>query len=328
MKKVFLVLALGLTISSCSKDDTKPESNGPATEHHDNDKVTDNGNGNTGVTLGNVGFTTSQRDFSSDPVVTDPKTVSAQQVEEYPIGGDLHNFRINGTHIIAFESISAFTTKILLYNMDTKKVTDEHTPDSYLVGMDFNGAIITVEGSEDVNFYNVNDDKVEDHFFHIKGLNGSKFLSECYLDHNKAYVYNSDEILSFDLDNATIDTKPKVMDVGSFSQVRFTSDEKHLYVSEGSYSDSKIYFYNKATLTIDKTVPVSGIRISGISVDANYIYYSDEKGNKVHVINKHNNNDSGSIDVNSPKAIELIGDNLYVFDSSSQKVIKYEVSFN
>ena len=328
MKKIFIVLALGLAISSCSKDDNKPATDKPATEHHDNDGIKDNGNGSSGVTLGNIGFTTIQRDFSSETIVTDPKTVSAQQVGEYLIGGKLHNFRVNGSHIIAFESISAFTTKILLYNMDTKKVTDEHTPDYYLVGMDFNGAIMTVEGAENVNFYKVNGDKVEDHFFHIPGINGSKFLSECYLDHNKAYVYNSDEILSFDLDNATVNPKPKVMSIGDFSQVRFTSDETYLYVSEGSMNDSKIYCYNKTTSTIDKTIPVTGVRISGISVDANYIYYSDEKGNKVHVINKHNNADSGSIDVSSPKAIELIGSNLYVFDSSSQKVIKYEVSFN
>ena len=333
MKKIFLVLAMGLAIASCSKDDSNPETNNPesqnpATEHHDNDGIKDNGDGSSGVTLGNVGFTTTQRDFSGEPVVTDHKTVSAKQVGEYFVGGDLHNFRINGNHIIAFEKISAFTSKILVYNMDTKKVTDEFTPDSYLVGMDFNGAIMTVEGSEFVNFYKVDGDKVQKHFFHIKGINDSKFLSECYLDHNRAYIYNTDEILYFDLDNATVNPKPRAMKIGDFSQVRFTSDEKYLYVSEGDYNSSKIYLYNKAASKIEKTIKDVPVRISGITVDANYIYYADAKGNKIHVINKHNNDDSGIINITSPEAIDLIGDNLYVFDSSSQKIIKYKVSFN
>ena len=338
MKRIFLsIILVATTIVSCTKENDNPQTDTPATEHHPNDKVKDNGNGTTGVTLGNVGFTTKQRDFSNETVVTDPKTVSANKEDEYPLSTGINQFKIDEDYIVASES-----KKILLYDMNNKVAVDEHTTDFEISGFDYNGAIITSEAGSSVNFYkvNINNGKIEKHFFHIEKFDGSMFNNSCYLDHDKVYIFDQGgDIKSFPLSNVK-DIK-KETTVPSFTVINFSSDEKNIYMSiQGlskpdptdpnkpylNYSELKILDKGKGT-TRDELTSALDIMYTGITVDANYIYLSVKDSNKILVYNKHNLNPSGSITVSGPTSIEKIGTDLYVYSTTSNSVIKFEVSF-
>ena len=335
MKRIFLILTLGLVVSSCSKENNKPTIDKPATEHHTNDKVTDNGNGTTGVTLGNVGFTTKQRDFTTELVVTDPKTISANKEDEYPLNSNIRRFKIDNDYIVASE-----TKKILLYDMNNKVVKDERTTDFDVSGFDFNGAIMTTQAGTNVDFYKINNGKIEKHFFHIERFYGSIFIDNCYLDHDRGYVFNTPDLLSFPLNNVK-DIK-KEATLADFAKVNYTSDEKNIYISMGALSkpdpnDPNAAYLNYSEIKIlDKSNSTSknvltstlDVMYTGITVDANYIYLSVKESNKVLVYNKHNFNTSGSIAIDSPTSIEKVGEYLYAYSSSSNSVIKYKVSFN
>ena len=317
------------------EETTTPNSNSPATEHHGNDGVTHNGNGTSTVVLGNVTFNTNQRDFSGEAVVTDPKTVVANKEDEYAIAVEV-GFGINGNYIV-----TSADTKLKLYDMTSKSVVDEQTASFTVSGLSVNGCIMTTEGSEDVNFYNISGGKIDKHFFHIPSVNSSKFLAVCYLDYKDAYVYDESSILSFPLDNATIDPKPKAMDIPSFATVNITSDKENLYLALGDLSKpnpndpnaayisySALRVFDKTTKTFTDINSLDDINYSGITVDANYIYIAIKDANIIKVINKHTNSDAGSISVDGVTKIIKEGNYLYAYNSANQKIIKYEVSFN
>jgi hypothetical protein len=326
--KMYAGVGLMLFGLACSESkDPEPPLGTPATEHHPNDGAKPNSDGSTTVTLGNIPFNTASRDFSSQPVVTDPKTITATLQDSYPFDANLSRYRVVGDKMIGVLRKDAFTTEMLVYSLTTKTKVSGHAPDYYIAGFDFNGAIMTVEGSENLNFYAVNEGGViSDHFFQIKAFQGSKFLSSCYLDSDDAFVYNENEILMFPIHQSKNVTK--LMDIPAFSDLYYAADETYFYVLVGDISKSELRYVKKADMKVEKTVALDGVRSQGLSVDGNYLYYSDKLSGKVHVINKRTQSNSGSISVADPSGIEVIGSVLYVFNKSGNKLEKYAITFN
>jgi hypothetical protein len=118
------------------------------------------------------------------------------------------------------------------------------------------------------------------------------------------------------------------MSVPSFTIVNFAADEKYLYVAIGDLTSSEIRFVKKSDMKVEKTLPIPGRRISGFSVDANYLYVADKNAGKIDVFNKHTQNVSGSISVPSVGAIEVVGNALYLFRKDTKTLEKHTVSFN
>ena len=333
------ILGLVLSIGSCKKDDGStddPNKTGPSQEHGSNDGIKDNGNGTYTVTLGNETFTTTKQDFSNETVITSPKTVSASKKGEYSLSTSIQGFGIDGNYIVA-----GHDSKLLVYDMSANKKTDDYSISFPITGIDVNGAVMTSEGSEVVNFYSLSGGKITKHFFTIKSVNGSKFLSVCYLDYNKGYVYDEDEVVYFQLDKATESTKPKLVDIPAFAKLTYSVDENNIYLCMGdlskpdpndpnaayiNYSAIRVYDRNSKQYT-DKN-SADDEQYTGIAVDANYIYISLVDFNIVRVINKHNYTDAGSFAVDAPSYIKKIGDELFVYSTNNQKIIKYKVSFN
>ena len=339
-KLSIVLIALLFVTSACKKTDsdtTDPHTgSGPSHEHGSNDGIKDNGNGTYTVTLAGVNFTTTARDFSKDAAVTAPKTVAANKEAEYPIGHDIIGFGIVGNQLVA-----GYDKNIMIYDMTSKKITDDHKTSFVVSGIDVNGAIMTTEGSEDVNFYNIKNGKIEKNFFRIKSVNGSKFLSVCYLDYNKGYVYDENEVVDFALDKATESTKPKVLDIPAFAGVTYSSDESYIYFCLGQLSKpnpndpnaayidySAIRIYERSSKTFVDKNSADHEQYTGIVVDANYIYIAMEDNNSIRVINKHNYNSAGSFSVDKPKDLKKIGDDLFVYNSNNKSIIKFKISFN
>jgi hypothetical protein len=333
----FFLIAI-MPFFSCSKSDDggddntnteKPDLGTPATEHHDNDGVKDNGDGSSGVTMANTLFHTIKNDYSSETKVTDDKSPTANLVESYDIGNNLMNFRVHDDMLVAGEKISAFDTKVLLFDLAGKKVLDEHNPDSgsYLSGFDFNGAIMTTEGSENISFYKVENGKITKHFFIINSFLGSKFLSSGFLDDDHAYIYNSDEIQYFHLGDSK--NSKKAMDIESFSQIYFDSDENFVYVMVRSWGkNSIIKKFDKKTMSLSSDMITLNSEGYGMAVDANYIYVSNKDNNKVEIYNKHTANIQGDFNIKSPGLIDYNNGSLYVFSEDNNSVNKYGITFN
>jgi len=338
---IFILFAISMIIftTSCKKDEVEEKGNvttDPSHEHSSNDGIKDNGNGTSTITLGGENFTTVSRDFSNETVITSLKTVSANKVEEYDLGQDITGFGISDDDIIA-----ANDTKLIVYNMSSKTVTDNYTVSYAISGIDVNGAIMTTEGSETVNFYSTKNHKIDKHFFEIKSINGSKFLSECYLDYNTAYLYDESEIVSFGLDNVTTSTKPKLLDIPSFAKVNYSSDENSLYYCLGQLSKpnpndpnaayinySAIRIYDRSSKQFVDKNSADDEQYTGIAVDANYIYFSLADMNIIRVINKHNFSDAGSFGVDGAKDLKKIGEYLYVYSSTNKSITKLNITFN
>jgi len=335
---LIVALSIFLSINACKKDETnkQEDTNGPSHEHSSNDGIVDNGNGTYKITLGNTSFTTKARDFSSETVVTTSMTVNAVKEDEYTFGQNISGFGIAEDNIIAANDIN-----LLVYNMSTKKISDTHAASFIISGIDVNGAVMTTEGSESVNFYSIVNHKIEKHFFEIKSINGSKFLADCYLDFKTAYMYDESQIFYFDLDNATTSTKPKLIDIPDFAKVNYSSDENSIYFNLGRLSKpdpsdpnaayinySAVRIYDRSSKQFIDKNSADDEQYTGIVVDANYIYISLESQNIVRVINKHNFNDAGNFSVNGAKDLKKIGDKLYVYSSTSKSIIKFNISFN
>ena len=333
------IIGFMVSISSCKKEEgttDDPNKTGPSQEHGTNDGIKDNGNGTYSVTLGNTTFTTTKQDFSNETVVTAPKTVGASKEGQYALSTTIQGFGIQGDFIIA-----GHDSKLLVYDMSANKKTDDYSTSFPVTGIDVNGAVMTTEGSEDVNFYSLKNGKIEKNFFKIKSVNGSKFLATCYLDYNKAYIYDESEIVYFALDKATESTKPKVLDIPSFAKVTYSSDEKNIYFCLGQLSKpdpsdpnaayinySAIRVYDRSSKQFTDKNSADDEQYTGIAVDANYIYISLADFNIVRVINKHNYSDAGSFAVDAPSYLKKIGDELFVYSANNKNIIKYKISFN
>jgi hypothetical protein len=333
----YLFLIAIMPFYSCSKSDDsgddnqtpeKPDLGTPATEHHETDGVTDNGDGTSGVTMASELFHTVQNDFSSEAVVTADKTPSSNIEDVYPLGSTIMSFRVNGSLLVVGENPSAFETKMLLYDMSTKKKLDEHEPDEYhLTGFDYNGAIMTIEGNEDLNFYKIENNKIAKHFFQVKSFMGSKFLGAAFLDDDHAYVYDSDKIYYFHLGDSK--NASKALDVASFSRINFDSDENFVYAAVGDWNSSEIKKFDKKTKSEDSANPLSlNFTVNGIAIDANYIYLSDKDNNKLQVFNKHTGNHQGDINIKSPTLVDYSGGYVYVFSEDNNSVNKLSITYN
>lgn len=324
-------LLAGLFIASCTKtEDPTKDLGTPETEHSSTDGVTDNGDGTTGVTLGGIDFTTTSNDYSNQTVVTTDQSATATLVESYDVGSDLENFRINGSTLVGAEFISSFDTKFLTYDLSKKSKIDEHDPDDfYMSGFDFNGAVMTVEGQTEINFYHLENGVITKHFFQIPGYmqsdgHYSSFLSTCFLDDGTAYIYNSDEIIYFHLSDTK--TIKSLMPIDGFSKISFDSDENFVYILVRG-SSAKIQKFDKSTNSASSDVKQLPSLAYGIAVDANYIYVTYKDDDKVEIFNKHTGNSQGTIDVSSPNAIDYYDGYIYVYSEGDKAVNKYEITF-
>ncbi len=178
-------------------------------------------------------------------------------------------------------------------------------------------------------------------FFEIKSINGSKFIANCYLDYNTAYVYDESSVVYIPLDKATEHTKPKLVSIPDFAKVRYSSDENNIYICMGDLSKpdpsdpnaayidySAIRIYDRSTKQFVDKNSADHEQYSGITVDANYIYIAMADDNKVRVINKHNFSDAGNFTVPGASYMKIQSDMLYVYSKTSQSIIKYKISFN
>jgi len=319
-------IACGLLVvvatTSCGTDSPT----GPATDHGPGDGSVNNGDGTTTNTVAGVDFHTVHRDYSNVPKVTDPRTVGAALENTWSYDAPLARFRVAGDLLIGWEKKSAFDHRLVVHDLSqNNRQLSTHLPDTYLSGFDYNGAIMTVDGAEDVNFYKVQNGVVGDHFFQIKGFKGSKFLSETFLDEDRGYVFDSDKVWVFPLSNTR--SVQAAFSVPSFSQLSFTADEKYLYVGVGDYADSSVRIYDKRDYSVVHQIDLPGQGTHGIAVDGNYVYVSDGRGGVVNVYNKHTYAASGSLAAGAPGAIEKVGDILYVADRTASTLKAYRVVF-
>lgn len=318
-----LLLTLGLVTAACGSDSPS----GPATDHRPGDGSVNNGDGSTTNTVGGVDFHTTHRDFSNVPKVTDSRTITATLQNTYTYAAPLSGFRFQGDRLVGWEQASAFDHKLVVHDLAQNNAqVSTHLPDTYIAGFDYNGAIMTVEGAENVNFYRVEDGVIGDHFFQIKGFKGSKFLSAAFLDEDRGYIYDADKVWVFPLANTG--NVQAAFSVPSFVNLSFTADENYIYVGVGDFQDSAIRIYEKNDYTLVHQIEIPGQRTRGITVDGNYIYVSDDRSNGVYAFNKHTYAASGSFASNTPGALEIVGDILYVADKGAKAVQAYRVTFN
>jgi hypothetical protein len=231
---------------------------------------------------------------------------------------------VSGTDIVAAATTGAFDSDLLIYSMATDAVINRHRPDFNISGFDFNGVIVTVDGAEDLNFYKLDQGKIANHFFQVPKFRGSKFLSTVYLDHDTAYVYNSDELVEMSLNDSTV--LSKLTDIPSFSQISMSSDETNLYLSIYDSTSTELKAINKSTKVTTDLVTIQD-NVTSIIVDANYIY-AVTAGDSIEVYNKHNQAASGTLSITGVELIDLVGDKLYAYRSDTQAVEVYTVSFN
>lgn len=322
------LLLYSLSSAACTQagDDAGGDGGGPPnTAHHSTDSVTDNGNGTSTATVGGVAFTTSQRDFSSDPTVTDAMTVSATKVGQHAIGGDLDEFRVEGGKLYGLITESSFDNHAIVYDLSSDAVLSTRTSDFYASGFDYNGVIVMVDGAENLDFFQVEDDQIGTHFFQAKSFQGSKFLSSCYVDHDTLYVYDSDRIWRTPIHDTTAATK--LVDVPSFSQVRFTSDEAYLYIAVSEFTGASVKKVDKSTQAVVETFDFAAGHITGVTVDANYLYVADTTAGVIRVVNKHTKVNSGDIALAGVDRIYFADGVLYAFNGESQSLEKYELTF-
>lgn len=240
-----------------------------SSEHHDNDHATPNSDGTTHVTLGNVSFTTKQYKFADDGhAQATALTTSNPQV--HSIGKKIKRFGIDGDSIHAYVEKSALDSEVISFSLATNTQTATKKADSRVSGFSYNGVILISDGAEDLNFYHVSNKKVSDNFFHVSKFNGSKFISEVFLDHDRVYVYDATDILSFSIHQSG-DIK-KVMKVDAFSQIRFTADSSYVYLSASDLTDTKIYRIKKSDQSHELWFTLPNWNATAISVDSNHLY--------------------------------------------------------
>ncbi len=325
-----LVLSASLLIScggssDSDKDDKTPEQTPPATEHHENDRIETNITST--LIIGNNTVVTRERNFSHESKVTDAMKVSSMVGETHSIMKKLKYIGIQDSYLVGWETSGAYDSSIVSYSLSNKKIIEEDKPDFNISGLSFNGFIMSVDGAEDVNFYHMDKGVMGNHFFHIKDITGeqSKFLSTAYLDHNYAYVYNSDEIIRVPLSDTT--KHEKVIAINDFNTIAFTSDEKFLYIANSDFTEARVVILNKKDNSIAKTLDLPNVRAISITVDANYIYVSDKLSGDVLVYNKHTLNDSGKIVIGADTYIDYANNKLYIYRDDTQVVEEHTVTF-
>jgi len=298
----------------------------PDTEHHGTDTIKTQTTSQ--VTVASNTFTTLERNFSSETVVTDAMKVSSVAGKTHDIGKTLKYIGIQGDYLVGWEYNGSYDSKILSYSLVSNKILEEDNPDFNVSGLSFNGIIMSVDGAENVNFYHMDKGVMGHHFFQIKDFTGtaSKFLSTAYLDHNYAYVFNTDEVIRVHL---TDTTKPeKVIAIPNFDKVTFTSDEKSLYIGDyDGIKDAGVLILDKKDNTLTNTLNLPGVSVNSITVDANYIYISDNISKNVLVYNKHTLADSGSISVNAKTYIDYANGMLYIYRDATQVVEEHALTF-
>lgn len=327
--KLSLCLFALIIFTSCSSDDDSNSNNTkvPATDHHDNDSSVNNGNGSSSITLGGVDFNTEHRDFSGDPVVTDPKTVHFNLENTYNFPADVFYLRIKNDTLFGVLQIDNFNYKLVVNKLSTNTEISSHDTDFYVDGFDYNGAIITSEGGEDINFYHVNKGIIGDHFFQIQNFKSVKSNTNCYLDENYAFVANGLGLWFFEIH----DTKniSKIMDLPGFAEVCYTADEKYLYLTVGTITgDSSLVTIDKSNYTVVDEKDYPNEYFVGLCVDANYLYISEQRNSRVKVLNKHTGHVAGHLNLPGAQRIEVVGNKLYAGTKGDKQLKEYSVSFN
>ena len=323
------LLCFILSLSGCGGSSS--DSDKKTSEHHDNDHSTPNSDGTTSVSLGNTQFHTTQYKFTDDGHA-DATGLSVSPVHSYSIGKKIKRFGIDGDSIHAFVSESAFDTLLISYNLLTQTQTSSAKADHRVSGFSFNGVVLTSDGAEDLNFYTVKNEEITDNFFHIKSFNGSKFISDVFLDHNRVYVNDYGGIYSFSIHESG-DIK-KVMKASETTN-HFTADSDHVYIaSSDSWHSSTIYRIKKSDQSHELWFSEPSIAASAIAVDSNHIYvagYDHKSGSHAAAIIKvYKKSDHSHIaDITAPyvEDIKIKDGKIYDFNSNTKTLTVRALNF-
>ena len=325
------LLCFGLSTGGCGGSGGSSDSEKKITEHHDSDHATPHSNGNTNVNLGNTPFTTSQYKFSDDGNgAATGLSLSADQT--YSIGQNIKRFGIDGNSIHAFVEERAFKTLLISYSLLTQNQTSSVKADHHVSGFSFNGVVLSSDGAEDLNFYSVEDEKIANNIFHISSFNGSKFISDVLLDHNRVYVNDYGDIFSFSIHDSG-DTK-KIMKTSSTSD-RFSADSEHVYISSSDLAHSTdIYRIKKSDQSHELWFSETTIAASAIAVDSNHIYvagYDHVNGSHASAIVKvyKKSDHSHLADFNAPyvEDIKIHDGKVYDFNSNTNTLTVRVLNF-
>jgi DNA-binding beta-propeller fold protein YncE len=119
------------------------------------------------------------------------------------------------------------------------------------------------------------------------------------------------------------------MDIESFSQIYFDSDENYVYVMVTAWGkNSIIKKFDKKTMSLSAETIAIGSEGYGMAVDANYIYIGNKDNNKIEIYNKHTGNLQGDFNIKSPSLIDCHKGYLYAFSKDNNSVNKYGITFN
>ncbi len=319
---------------SCSRDDTRAQQelanqfSVVATNNHIDDGSVDNGDGTTTNTLGGVSFVTIHNDYSDQPSLMSNQRVTARLNETYTFPNEVVNFKVVDQHLYVNEAVSSFENYFATYLLsDQSQISKISANDSYISGFDFNGVGVVVDGGEDLDFYTVEDGEIKERFFSYENFVGSRFVSSLFVDENKCYVYEADKIWAFtfgDIDNVQV-----VTTVPEFNTIAFDTDENNLYISAGDHGSSSIKIIDKDHHSLIHNIDLQGQYITGLAVDANYIYVSNATftSQRVYVYDKYTYEELGSFSVNAPRSLQKVGNQLYVANFNLKTIERYSIAF-
>lgn len=324
LSTLFLILLL----QACGGGGDTGENN---TTQGTNDGSANNGDGHSTVTLADNAVSASQRDYTAVASSFGSVPILAQKVS-HKTSSAVRRFNVSGSHIYFEENKGAFDTPIVSFSLNDNKNTDNLTLPHWATGMHANGELMgIVDGSEEVLFYKLNQGEFVDGapFYRMKSFNNeSKFLSEIYVESDRFYVIDTDEIITApysDTDNQTTLT-----DIPSFSNVYFSSDATYLYIAIRDGSDSDIYKFDKSAIgngVISATAhaDLGSVHISGFAAGGKFLYVSDHNAEKIYFYDKSFNS-IGDIDVAGVKRIDVVEDKLYAYDANHHEFIVFDIN--
>ncbi|KZZ57123.1 hypothetical protein A3762_18670 [Oleiphilus sp. HI0125] len=246
--------------------------------------------------MGNFGFTTSQFNFVDDGSAS-ATSVQLLNPVEYNIGYPVSRFGIDNQYMFAYAENSAFDTELISYSLKERKVVSTKKPDNYFSGFNLNGAIMTSDGTEDLNFYHIANGQITDNFYHVASVNGSIFIGDVFMDHDQLYVKDQFGLLTMPISDTTnIQTLTTVNAV----EWRFTADNQYVYIAavgEVGRLDTEIHRIDKSNSSIINFFTIPAVQAGGIAVDSNHLYVSSKDDNKVYVYKVNDDSALGSIDI-------------------------------
>lgn len=323
--KTCCLAGMALMLSACSSSSSSTADR-QSTGHHGNDQAASNGNGTTAVTLGDYAFTTSQFNFVDDGNAA-ATNVQLQNTVEYDVGLPITRFGVDNQHIFALVENSAFDTELVSYSLKDQAVVSTKQADSYFSGFHLNGAIMTSDGTEDLNFYHIANGKITDNFFHVASVNGSIFIGDVFLDHDRLYVKDQFDLLTMPINDTT---NIQTLSTISAIQWRMTANSEYVFIAavgQVGILDTEIHRITKSNLNIANWFTMPAIQASGIAVDSNHLYISSKDDNKVYVHKLSDGTLLTSINITSPESINVLGGKLYVMNKDDQKLTVGDLDF-